>query len=643
MQGALKDDGFAKNVIFSHQTTFNLSVKVNRHNVRAWSSEPPLSIVQLERNSREDRFYVPPQLTALPELEFIRAAVISIDGEMLQKVWAELDYRVDHFETQRIIYSSYLHADSNSTCQQNGVASHQHVVTPFANQSLVAYLPTGSSAQTIRKFRSPQQPIRHMARTGATCAEIGRWVRPLMLGTAGERGLLHLARQKSLPLTAEMLRAARTDQVLITPAETIAPPPPLHFLLSLPPSIIGIVWRANPRSCVAAQMAREHTPPPPRLYSHFHLQTFAERLPARANAHDHIVYPHKTIPPPPGWWKEEGQYSRVTDTLLLPFNPGLCLAQDVRRLGHKLGRLRCPTADEGELVKTDWYVCNSISTRGKKGNFEGRKGKDQMATVALPGFQPWTLSQNRLNPSAGTYFQNDGPAVDVRRGGEEAVEECKGVGNGSTPIKPACRLRRLPSSPRTETRDWPVPGIDSGPAWWETRHLFTTSPVAAVDTVTESRVSGNRDGRCRWSTGSLGDLPFPPPLHSSTAPLSHLTFNRLSLIPSSANTSEGHREQLCWGDKPIPATYHMLTDRRDTTKSQNNSIRSPPDSASGELWRYFREDPASLQDEHLPEGSSLYHSRQKENNNKKNEGSCNKKTLDFTSSCVGLSRAMTSA
>ncbi|KAJ8876118.1 hypothetical protein PR048_024027 [Dryococelus australis] len=30
--------------------------------------------------------------------------------------------------------------------------------------------------------------------------------------------------------------------------------------------------------------------------------------------------------------------------------------------------------------------------------------------------------------------------------------------------------------------------------------------------------SGNRAGRCGWSAGFLGDLPFPPPLHSGAAP-----------------------------------------------------------------------------------------------------------------------------
>ncbi|KAJ8877588.1 hypothetical protein PR048_022043 [Dryococelus australis] len=31
---------------------------------------------------------------------------------------------------------------------------------------------------------------------------------------------------------------------------------------------------------------------------------------------------------------------------------------------------------------------------------------------------------------------------------------------------------------------------------------------------------GNRPGRCRWSAGFRGDLPFPPPLHSGAAPYS---------------------------------------------------------------------------------------------------------------------------
>ncbi|KAJ8888688.1 hypothetical protein PR048_008180 [Dryococelus australis] len=36
--------------------------------------------------------------------------------------------------------------------------------------------------------------------------------------------------------------------------------------------------------------------------------------------------------------------------------------------------------------------------------------------------------------------------------------------------------------------------------------------------------SGNCAGRCHWSAGILGDLPFPPPLHSDAAPcLPHIT------------------------------------------------------------------------------------------------------------------------
>ncbi|KAJ8867568.1 hypothetical protein PR048_031370 [Dryococelus australis] len=43
----------------------------------------------------------------------------------------------------------------------------------------------------------------------------------------------------------------------------------------------------------------------------------------------------------------------------------------------------------------------------------------------------------------------------------------------------------------------------------------------------------NRAGRCRWSAGFLGDLPFPPPLHSSAAPHREKVFvesNKICLV-----------------------------------------------------------------------------------------------------------------
>ncbi|KAJ8893712.1 hypothetical protein PR048_006312 [Dryococelus australis] len=52
------------------------------------------------------------------------------------------------------------------------------------------------------------------------------------------------------------------------------------------------------------------------------------------------------------------------------------------------------------------------------------------------------------------------------------------------------------------------------------------SPLTMADRVQSPAVSlrifvsGNRAGRCRWSAGFLGDLPFPPPLHSGDAPYS---------------------------------------------------------------------------------------------------------------------------
>jgi hypothetical protein len=46
-----RDEGLSKRIIFSDESTFHLSGKVNRHSVRIWGSEKPVSVVQMERDS----------------------------------------------------------------------------------------------------------------------------------------------------------------------------------------------------------------------------------------------------------------------------------------------------------------------------------------------------------------------------------------------------------------------------------------------------------------------------------------------------------------------------------------------------------------------------------------------------------------
>ncbi|KAJ8898158.1 hypothetical protein PR048_003518 [Dryococelus australis] len=60
-------------------------------------------------------------------------------------------------------------------------------------------------------------------------------------------------------------------------------------------------------------------------------------------------------------------------------------------------------------------------------------------------------------------------------------------------------------------------------------HSPPTTAIRAQSSVGSIRISayGNRAGRCRWSAGFLGDLPFPPPFRSGAAPYS-------SQSPSSA-------------------------------------------------------------------------------------------------------------
>lgn len=47
----MEEDTFAERLIFSDESTFHISGKVNRHNVRIWASENPRDVIQHERDS----------------------------------------------------------------------------------------------------------------------------------------------------------------------------------------------------------------------------------------------------------------------------------------------------------------------------------------------------------------------------------------------------------------------------------------------------------------------------------------------------------------------------------------------------------------------------------------------------------------
>ncbi|KAJ8882736.1 hypothetical protein PR048_014549 [Dryococelus australis] len=60
---------------------------------------------------------------------------------------------------------------------------------------------------------------------------------------------------------------------------------------------------------------------------------------------------------------------------------------------------------------------------------------------------------------------------------------------------------------------------------WVAERLACSPPTKAIRVQSPAGslrifACGNRAGRCRWSTGFLGDLPFPPPFHSGDAPYS---------------------------------------------------------------------------------------------------------------------------
>jgi len=53
MQDAMTEEGFLDRVVFTDESTFHSSGKVNRHNVRTWGTENPHEMVQHERVSPE--------------------------------------------------------------------------------------------------------------------------------------------------------------------------------------------------------------------------------------------------------------------------------------------------------------------------------------------------------------------------------------------------------------------------------------------------------------------------------------------------------------------------------------------------------------------------------------------------------------
>lgn len=54
---SLRHDDFDDKLIFSDETTFHLTEKVNRHNVRFWGTENPRTVVTIERESSKVKVF----------------------------------------------------------------------------------------------------------------------------------------------------------------------------------------------------------------------------------------------------------------------------------------------------------------------------------------------------------------------------------------------------------------------------------------------------------------------------------------------------------------------------------------------------------------------------------------------------------
>lgn len=92
MQEKLEDNGFDDRLVFSDEATFYLNGKVNKHSTRIWGTECDFFLWGFVKQ----QVYVPPLPRDIDELKArITAVVGTIDVKMLERVWQEMDYRLD--------------------------------------------------------------------------------------------------------------------------------------------------------------------------------------------------------------------------------------------------------------------------------------------------------------------------------------------------------------------------------------------------------------------------------------------------------------------------------------------------------------------------------------------------------------------
>ncbi|KAJ8871294.1 hypothetical protein PR048_027602 [Dryococelus australis] len=109
-----------------------------------------------------------------------------------------------------------------------------------------------------------------------------------------------------------------------------------------------------------------------------------------------------------------------------------------------------------------------------------------------------------------------------------------------------------------------------------TEDIWVHSPAGSLRIF----ASGNRAGRCCWSAGFLGDLPFPPPFRSGVAPYSPqspslaLNTSMLRAVQISSltkHTTTLKKEAHCW--KKRMAGQHLRQERRRIEKHRYKSGR----------------------------------------------------------------------
>ncbi|KAJ8890921.1 hypothetical protein PR048_010430 [Dryococelus australis] len=143
------------------------------------------------------------------------------------------------------------------------------------------------------------------------------------------------------------------------------------------------------------------------------------------------------------------------------------------------------------------------------------RGNDALSRLILPRREASCCLSNENRPATVRLRRYYTIPHSVKACARSAI--AAGIPDSTAPVMAFPALRGQISF-HTRFRTWPIT------SQFQSVGRFPWLLLKRIDEETEKDASimiihpGNRVVRCRWLSGFLGDLPFPPPLHSGTAP-----------------------------------------------------------------------------------------------------------------------------